>query len=182
VIHQARAELGYRPAESANLGVLLFGAGPVSVEPWARTETQVRQTVDALQAIEPSPRDRALHQHPELGELDAIADAQPVEVVSGAFGLVERELRQIADAGSAAYAADMPAAVMADELARAGLIHPQSVAAVRGLGVLHNLAVQGLDQMSAEKARDYLALTDAVLEVLNRQPPRDAEPPPNPAA
>ena len=51
------------------------------------------------------------------------------------------------------------------------LISDETLSAVEGLSVLRNLAVHGLGgEIGAQRARDYLALADAVLYALRAKP------------
>lgn len=165
VLQTARAELGHRPALEDDLRVLLFGAGPVDVESWAQASEQVGESVVALQAA------GATTQHDEvLAQLAELAESAPTTAVLSAFGSIEHELQRIAQAGG--LPVDAPAATLADMAARAGLVTPEAVSAVRGLVVLRNLAAHGGDEqeVTPARAREYIALVQAVLFVLSRPP------------
>jgi hypothetical protein len=169
-VRSARDELGHRVASEADLSVLLFGSGPVVVERWPRVEEQVRESVDALRASA-TERDREYlgEQDAQLERIADLADVEPEAAVVEAFRLVEQDLHRIADAGGVSRAPSMPPAALADVLERAGLINRETLSAVRGLVALRNLAAQdrGHD-VSAARARDYVALVQGVLFALSR--------------
>jgi len=166
-IHAARSELGHRVAADDDLAVLLFGTGPVDVESWARASGQVGSSVAALEAAGASTE-----QDDALAQLAELAEGAPATAVLSSFGLIEEELRRIA--ASAGLPTGAPAAALADMAARAGRITPETVSAVRGLVALRNLAAHGGDEeVTAARAREYVALVQAVLFALSRPPRSD---------
>jgi hypothetical protein len=103
----------------------------------------------------------------QLGEVVRVA---PTAAVLQAFAGIERQLRELLVRSGLA-----PVAGSALQLARqaldADLIRPETVSAVEGLAVLRNLVAHGREaQLDAPRARDYLALTDAVSYALKSPP------------
>lgn len=178
VVRAARAELGHRPADEDDLGVLLFGSGPVNVEQWARAEEAVRESVDAIAAGEPEPR-AAPGEDGEVDRLAELTETAPAEAVQGAFALVRRELERIAGQAGLPRGARMPTAALADTLARAGLINRETLSAVRGLAALRDMAAHvGRDpDVTMARAREYVALVRGVLFALSRAPGGGEDPP-----
>lgn len=111
------------------------------------------------------------HVDAELAQLRELADKTPVVVVLGAFRLVERELRAIARNAGVDGVEKMPVNRLVLIMAERGVINAETLSAVKGLSTLRNLAAHddgsGLS-ISPARAREYLALVDAVLFVLVR--------------
>ena len=54
-----------------------------------------------------------------------------------------------------------------------GVITPEAAKAVEGITVMRNLTAHGrANEVTVERARDYLALVDAVLYTLRQKPSR----------
>lgn len=147
-------------------------AGPVELE-WVREAEKVGENVAALNVLP-----AATMEDPETDRLAELADSAPVIAVLQGFALVERELRAIAElAGSLGPVVPpgrrtgTPVGSLADILARHELISEETAAAVRGLSTLRNLAAHDTGSgtsVTVERAREYIALVEAVLFALDR--------------
>ncbi len=104
-------------------------------------------------------------------DLAPLAATAPVAAVLQAFSRIEDRLHELL--------ADEPGRGSALQLARRAsdlrLISPEAVRAVEGAAVLRNLVAHGgPTDLDEPRARDYLALVDAVLFALH-SPPRVAQ-------
>lgn len=154
-----------RPIGAAlNRGVRRVRAGPVEIELFEQELAEVRQELrrspELEEASAPKP-DASL-----ALDLVPLADISPRAAVLEAFLQVEGQLRQrlqdVAEIGPRATAGNLA------RLARIqNLISEETLRAIEGLLLLRNLAAhsQG-EQISPERARDYIALAEAVLYAL----------------
>lgn len=103
-------------------------------------------------------------------ELTRLAAASPRAAVLEAFARIEARLRELlADAG--VNVDDRQSGVALARIAhRHQLISDETLNAVEGLAVMRNLAAHSpTDDISLDKALDYLALADAMLYPLRRK-------------
>jgi hypothetical protein len=126
---------------------------------------------EAQAQVEPAP-DVAELEAPEsaVADLAEVARASPAAAVLDGFARVEQELRERLRAAGDPRADNKRGALM---LARAALdaklITPETMEAIRGMAVLRNLAAHGgAADLSEDRAREYLALADAVLFAIGR--------------
>lgn len=99
------------------------------------------------------------------------AETSPIEVVIGAFALVERALRDRLAVAGVDVADARTAVQLASLAASAGLITPETVNSVQGVAVLRNLAAHGHGgEIDREKALDYLALIEGTLYAIHQTP------------
>ena len=106
-------------------------------------------------------------------ELARLTEASPRAAVLEAFGRIEARLSEVLENAGAKPPSRVTARVLA-RLARAeGLISDETLAAVDGLSMLRNLAAHSpADDIGVDRARDYIALADAVLYALRTKPAR----------
>lgn len=132
--------------------------GPFSVT-WDGWERAVRadlaaEDVDAPPST-PSPTNGL------VDELGPILEISPGAAIVEAFGRVEYSLQELI--GDQAP----PSAVLSNRIRAAqnlGLITDETARAIDGLRVMRNLAAHGrTDELTRDRAVDYLVLTDAVL-------------------
>jgi len=168
-VHAARGELGHASASNEDLTILLFGSGPVDVHSWAQGVEQVGESVIAFEPAGAMPG-----QDDELDRLVELAENAPATAVVTSFALIHRELERIARANGLP-ADGTPTAALADIAERAGLVTKETVSAVRGLVALRNFAVhaQSDTEVTPSRAREYVALVQAVLFALSRRPRRE---------
>lgn len=142
-------------------------AGPIELE-WDRTLSEAEVELDQPGG----PRLEAGRAESGIAaELSGLAASSPATAVLEAHMRIENELRRITAAAEPDGAPEAGAAGLARHAGRLGLITPETVRAVEGITVLRNLAAHGrAGEVSAEQARDYLSLIDAVLYTLGNQP------------
>jgi hypothetical protein len=146
-------------------GVRRLRAGPVEVE-FDQELAEVREELRRSPELTAEPS--ALG---NLGEeLARLAELSPRAAVLEAYIRIEVRLTELlADTGM-----DVPR-LTGRQLARLarnqGLISDETLAAIDGLSVLRNLAAHTpADDIGAKRARDYLALADAVLYAMRTKP------------
>lgn len=134
-------------------------AGPsgVEIEYW-------EQTLEAARAelAQATPEVAALPGVDD--ELARLVEVSPRAAVMEAFARIERELRGLVrdEAG-----ADRVGGMQLARLARAReRINDETLKAIEGMAVLRNLAAHGPDEIDETRAREFVALADAVLFAL----------------
>jgi hypothetical protein len=139
-------------------------AGPFEVE-WDRLLAETEKEVETEL---PASADPKRHPAGVVDELAPAAEATPLAAVQEAYATIQRELRRVV--GSTGETANLGPVSLARRGERAGLINSETTRAVEGLSVMRNLAVHGGDrQITPERAREYLALTDGVLFALRNR-------------
>ena len=145
-------------------GIRRLRAGPVEVEfdqELAEVRQELRQSPELATAEVPA---LAVTLRDDLARL---AEVSPEAAVSAAFARIETRLVEVLDSAGAPSATAVGGLALARLACRQGLISDETLAAVEGLSVLRNLAAHGGGgTIGAERARDYLALADAVLYAL----------------
>jgi hypothetical protein len=105
-------------------------------------------------------------QRPRWPQIDLAATArrEPAVAVLEGYIRLERELRTLLhSAGDSKASEGLSGMALARALAEKGLVTPETVNALDGLTVLRNLVAHGrTDEVTEERARDYLALVDAL--------------------
>jgi hypothetical protein len=158
-----------KPIGSAlNRGLRRLRAGPVEIE-FEQELAEVRQELRASPELAdvPTPKpDASLTE-----ELAPLAGLSPRAAVMEAFTRVEFQLREllqdVADVSYRASARNMALLARSQKL-----ISEETFRAFEGLSTLRNLAAHVPDeQISAARARDYIAIADAVLYALRNKPP-----------
>jgi hypothetical protein len=148
----------------APLKRLKAGPGGVELEYWERAAEQVSENVRVPKEAAPQLLDE------EAAAWLTLADSAPGEVVLRTFQAVERELRAIADRSDIVVPTQLPTAALTDLLTTLRLITPESAKAVDGLRELRNVVAHTSDQVTHERAKEYVVLGSAVLYAL-RNPP-----------
>lgn len=133
-------------------------AGPFEVE-WERAVSEVEAELDRPTPPEPGPLS---------AELRPLALASPEAAITEAFGRVERELRQLL--GNDLAAARSGAPTLARMAVERNLITPDTRQAVESLAVLRNLAVHTPVPVTTKHAREFIAISEAVLYALSYRP------------
>jgi hypothetical protein len=148
-------------------GIRRVRAGPVEVEfdnELDEVRQELRRSPELAAADEPTL---------EAGvsvELARLAVASPRAAVLEAFATIERRLSELLlEAG---IAVGRPTGRSMARLAHENrLISDETLSAIDGLSVLRNLAAHSpTDDIGGDRARDYLALADAVLYALRPKP------------
>jgi hypothetical protein len=152
-------------------GIRRLKAGPVEIE-FDEELAEVREELERSPELErarvgPPPG-------PSLGEeLVRLAEASPRASVMEGFARIEAQLRELVGDVEADTARRQGGVALARLAHRHGLISDETLNAVEGLAVLRNLAAHGrADEISTQRAIEYLALVDAVLFALRSGPPK----------
>jgi hypothetical protein len=104
-------------------------------------------------------------------ELARLAEVSPRSAVLEAFARIEARLIALLDGADVESYRAVGGRALARLARDQGLISDETLTAVEGLAVLRNLAAHSpTDEIGAERARDYLALADAVLFALKATP------------
>lgn len=102
---------------------------------------------------------------PLIDEFADVAAVSPLAAVLDGHGAVEQALRELiaqVDPDQARH--NVGTARLTSTALAKGLITPETAKAVEGITVMRNLAAHGrANEVTPERARDYLALVDAVL-------------------
>lgn len=134
--------------------------GPFSVT-WEGWERAVRADLAAEEADAPKRPTLAPTGGALSDELAPIIEVSPGAAIVEAFGRVEYALQQLL--GDKAP----PTAVLGNRIEAAlklNLITEETARAIEGLRVMRNLAAHGrTEELTRERAMDYIVLTDAVL-------------------
>ena len=159
-----------RPLGSAlNRGIRRLKAGPVEVEFDEELE-EVRQELSKSPDLADADMP-ALDRNSLSDDLGRLADASPRAAVLEAFARVEGRLAELLTDSPTTPPRYQGARHMARLAHEQHLISDETLAAVEGLAVLRNLAAHSpRDDIGIDRARDYLALADAVLFALRSKP------------
>jgi hypothetical protein len=161
-----------RPISTAlGRGVHRVRAGPVEVEfdqELAEVREELRRSPE-LAAATPPVLPVSLRE-----ELARVAEVSPRAAVLEAFSRIEARLVQVLDNARAEPSQAVGGRALARRAHAHGLISDETLAAIDGLSVLRNLAAHSpADEIGVDRARDYLALADAVLYALRAKKPAD---------
>jgi hypothetical protein len=144
-------------------------AGPFEVE-FDQELAQVREELSRSPELAAASGVPALA-IPLRDELARLVEISPEAAISAAYGRIEARLVEMLDSGGAPSFSAVGGRALARLARRRDLISDETLTAVEGLSVLRNLAAHSpTDTIGAERARDYLALADAVLYALRAKP------------
>jgi hypothetical protein len=152
-------------------GIRRLRIGPVEAE-FDHQIAEVRQELRQEMRRSPEPTDAKIPDLDSLASsnLNRLVDASPEAAVTSAYAQIEARLVELLDeAGAPTYtAAGGPA--LARLARRHELISDETLSAVDGLSVMRNLAVHSPSgEIGRQRAREYLALADAVLYSLRKK-------------
>jgi hypothetical protein len=103
-------------------------------------------------------------------ELASLVDVSPRAAVLEAFTRIEARLDQLLDKADVEYKETMGGPALAKLASDQELISPETRDAVMGLSILRNLAAHSrYDNIGADRARDYVAMADAVLYAMRER-------------
>ena len=142
-------------------------AGPagVEIEYWEQTLAAAQQEIQGSPELTAAPTTGAGGEL--VDELERLIDVSPEAAVMEGFARVERELRMVV--GDQADTRSRGARALARAARQSGRISEETASAIDGLSVLRDLAAHGqAGSVGSDRARDYLALADAVLYALRR--------------
>jgi hypothetical protein len=148
-------------------GVRRVKAGPVEVE-FDRIEAEVREELarspELAEAHVPAPT-ASLRE-----ELARLAEVSPQAAVMAANQRIEARLAEVLDSAGVPPSSSMGGRRLARLARQHDLISDETLAAVEGLSVLRDLTAHTGGDIGVDRARDYLALADAVLYALRSKP------------
>lgn len=136
-------------------------AGPVEME-FDRLLSEVRVELAAPRTAAAPSGDGG---NPLIDEFGDVAAVSPLAAVLDGHSAVEQALRDLIAQADPGLPIEHLGAVRLTSTALAkGLITSETARAVEGITVMRNLAAHGTaNEVTPERARDYLALVDAVL-------------------
>jgi hypothetical protein len=149
-------------------GVRRLKAGPVEVE-FDQLQAEVREELAhspelaeaQVPALEGSLRE----------ELSRLAEASPQAAVMAAYRQIEARLAEMLNS-TGASSRMLGGRALARQARQRNLISDETLAAIEGLSVLRDLTAHSSSgDIGVDRARDYLALADAVLYALRSKPP-----------
>jgi hypothetical protein len=136
-------------------------AGPLEVE-WDRAVA-----VTATGLVAPRQERVALTPTEDLADLAPLTEAAPRAAVLDAASRVEAALRARFESSDV----EVPPSPGLRNLARrardAGLVEVETARSIEGLGVMRDLAAHTRDEVTPERAREFLTLADAVIYQLD---------------
>jgi rRNA-processing protein FCF1 len=107
----------------------------------------------------------------DADELLRLVEVSPSAAVMEAFARIERRLVDLLEEDGTSPDRKVGAATLARTAFTLGLISNETRDAVEGLSILRNLAAHGpKDDISTERALDYVVMADAVLYTLRQKP------------
>ena len=136
-------------------------AGPVEME-FDRLLSEVGVKLAAPRTTVPVGGDAG---NPLIDQFADVATVSPLAAVLDGHAAVERALRElIAQVDPDQTGQNVGTARLTSTALAKGLITPETARAIEGITVMRNLAAHGrANEVTPERARDYLALVDAVL-------------------
>jgi hypothetical protein len=105
-------------------------------------------------------------------ELSRLAEIAPGAAVVAAYHRIEDRLAEMLDSaspGERSYSV-LGGRALARMARQRGLINDETLAAIEGLSMLRDLTAHASGDIGVDRARDYLALADAVLYALRSKP------------
>lgn len=154
-----------------------FKAGPFEAN-WERTIVEVESDLGETATPELAAPGVGL-----VAELASLAERSPATAVLEAYARLEKALRHLVDNPPVDVHLDSSlfgAPALAQTAHRGGRIRHETVQAVEGVSVLRNLVAHGhAGEVTIERAKDYLALVDAVLFAVRMDQQRTGAPVPD---
>jgi len=111
-------------------------------------------------------------QTPVIEGLEVLATSSPIAAVMDAHAAVEQAIRDlILTVDPEANVSRMSVGQLLRLATDRDLVAPETAKAVEGITIMRNLAAHGrASEVTLDRARDYLALTEAVLYALRQKP------------
>jgi len=148
-------------------GVRRVKAGPVEVE-FDQLQAEVREELArSLELAEAQVPALTASLREELARL---AEASPQAAVMAAYQRIEARLAEMLASAGVPPSSAMGGRALARLARKHDLISDETLAAIEGLSVLRDLTAHVGGDISADRARDYLTLADAVLYALRSKP------------
>jgi hypothetical protein len=166
-IQAARKQLGHGLVSDRNLHVLLFGPGGVGPVEFQALLSSVQAEMKTTSHAElPEPPGVT----PAIDDLTGMVSADPAMAVFQGYIRLERALHELLLAAGSKPDERRATTDLARQAASKGLITPETLNAFEGLTVLRNLVAHGRsEEVTEERARDYLALVDALLFAIRQK-------------
>ena len=152
-------------------GVRRVKAGPVEVE-FDQLQAEIREELARSPELADAQVPAQIGSLSLGEELSRLAEVAPETAVMTAYRRIEERLTEILDGDDALPRDWVTGRQLAKIAWERGLISEEARAAIDGLSVLRNLTAHVGGDISADRARDYLALADAVLYALRSKPSR----------
>ena len=154
-------------AEAVSQRLLRLKAGPLEAE-FDREAVAVREEVRQIPEVAAvEPRDGPVSLADELAPLILIS---PASAVMQAFMRIEQRLVELLESAGQ-YDTKRPFFELAMMASRSDLINPETLKAIDGLRSLRNLVAHGTrDEIGVDRAREFVALADAVLYAMRDKP------------
>jgi hypothetical protein len=159
-IQAARKKLGHGRVSDRDLHVLLFGPRGVGPVEFQALLSSVQAEMETTSGAEPrQPPDGT-----PADDFTGIVDTDPAMAVFQGYIHLERALHELLLSAGSKPDERRATIELARQAADKGLITPETLNAFEGLTVLRNLVAHGRSEEVTEgRARDYLALVDALL-------------------
>jgi hypothetical protein len=152
----ARTGRGWRFAAD-----LLFGPGGVGPVEFQTLLSSVQAEMETTSRAAPRQPPSFT---PTTDDLASVASSDPAMAVFQGYIRLERALHQLLLSSGSEPDERRATTELARRAANEGLITPETLNAFEGLTVLRNLVAHGRgEEVTEERARDYLALVDALL-------------------
>ena len=103
-------------------------------------------------------------------KLTPLAEIAPSTAVMAAYMRIEDRLAEMLDSPDVPSHSVLGGRGLARMARQRGLISEETLAAIEGVSVLRDLTVHSGGDIDVDRARDYLALADAVLYALRSKP------------
>jgi hypothetical protein len=160
-LQAARKQLGHGQVSDGELHVLLFGPGGAGPVEFQALLSSVQAEMEATSGASPGQPPGAT---PVMDDLAGMADSDPAMAIFQGYIRLERELHELLLSAGSRPNGRSSTTELARQAADKGLITPETLNAFEGLTVLRNLVAHGRnEEVTEERARDYLALVDALL-------------------
>jgi hypothetical protein len=153
-------------------GIRRLRIGPVEAE-FDHQIAEVRQELRQEARRDPEPTAAKIPDLDSLvpSNLNRLVDASPEAAVTSAYAQIEARLAELLDEAGAPTHSAAGGPALARLARRHELISDETLSAVEGLSVMRNLAVHSTGgEIGRQRAREYLALADAVLYSLQKKP------------
>jgi hypothetical protein len=152
-------------------------AGPLEVE-FDQIQAEVREDLarspELTEAQVPAPASQAASPGNSLREeLSTLAEVSPASAVMEASRRIEYRLTEMLDGPGEPSPRRMGTRALARLARERGLISDETLAALEGMSVLRNLVAHVRGDIDVDRARDYVALADAVMYALRAKPPAE---------
>jgi hypothetical protein len=160
-LQAARKQLGHGSVSDRELHVLLFGPGGVGPVEFQALLSSVQAAMETTSRTQPRQPPGVT---PAMDDLAGTASSDPAMAVFQGYIRLERALHELLLSTGSKPDERRATTELARQAVDKGLITPETLNAFEGLTVLRNLVAHGRgEEVTEERARDYLTLVDALL-------------------